>query len=226
MLMRKEAYQMSKASTVEQSFARIHKWLEKQDPARHALASLLPPATEAEIEQFEAKTKLQLPDPVKALYRLHNGQNEDLGNEAAGDQIESGLFPSIESGDLAYLLVPLKELIRNTPKRKSDSRMPGFRLGWIPIGDNYGGDNIVIDLAIEDETKHGRVLQFNHEYGGATVLADSFNQYLAQLADDLKAGRVIWDDDCGLSYKKGKNWDSLIDAGKVEYDPEFQAEFG
>jgi hypothetical protein len=130
--------------------------------------------------------------------------------------IESGLFPSIESGDLAFLLVTLDELLRNC---KSD--MPGFRLGWIPFGDNYGGDNIVIDFSeLTLPEKRGRVLQFNHEYGGATELAPSFVSYFEHLAEGIHTGRVVWDEDAGLSYVEGQDWDDLHDAGRIEWDEE------
>jgi cell wall assembly regulator SMI1 len=217
---------MSPSENVKTAHHRITTWLRNHPQARHILPSFNKPATAQAIADFEAKTKLKLPESVAALYLLHDGQDEDAANDALEedtglDSIESGLFPSIESGDLAFLLVPLDELARNTPKNARSSRMPGFRLGWLPIGDNYGGDNIVVDLAESTPpAKRGRVLQFNHEYGGAYQLAGSFEAYLASIADGLEKKRIAFDDDAGLSYKKGKDWDDLIDAGKVEYEEE------
>lgn len=208
---------MSSAQAVK-AFRQIVQWAEVHDQAKAILGSLRKPATDVDIAAFEAKAKLKLPAALAALYKLHDGQDEDAANEGRDESVEVGLFPSIERGDLAFLLVPLKQLKGNTPTTKRASRMPGYRINWVGFGDNYGGDHIVLDLAESTPPKkRGRVLQFNHEYGCATELAPSFEYYLERLAADLKAGRVKWDSDSGLSYAKGKDWDDLIDAGKVEY---------
>jgi cell wall assembly regulator SMI1 len=217
---------MSATDEVNAAFARIVKWLTAHKKAKAILPSFNKPATDAAIKQFAAKTKLALPEGLVAIYRLLDGQDEDRANEANqanGDSIESGLFPSIESDDLAFLFVPLKELQRQV---LSSSRMPGFRKGWLPFGDNYGGDNVVLDLASDEPKKRGRVLQFNHEYGGAYPLSASFEAYLTDIADGLESRKIVWDEDSGLSYKKSRDWDDLIEKKKVEYDPEFMKEFG
>jgi cell wall assembly regulator SMI1 len=209
------------ADQVRRAYERIVAWLTKHPRAKAILPSFRPPAKAAAIAAFEKKAKLTLPDGVRALYRLADGQDENAANARLGDDtIESGMFPSIERSDLAYLLSPLKLLARNTPTGPRSSRMPGFRVGWVPIGDNFGGDNIVIDLT-QDAKKRGRVLQFNHEYGGAYEVAPSIEAFLSSIADGLEKKRIVFDEHAGLSYRKGLAWDDLIDKGKVEYDPEF-----
>ena len=218
---------MGEAEAAVAAFGRIIEWVKGHKKARAILPSLRPPATGQAIAEFEAKAGIQLPPGLAAIYRLHDGQDEDAANDAltAGgdvDSVESGLFPSIEGdGDLPFLLVPLDELRRNLK-----GGMPGFRKGWIPFGANYGGDNIVIDLASDDPPQRGRVLQFNHEYGGATELAKSFGAYLEHIADGLASKKIKWDPDAGLSYARGRDWDDLIEKNKVEYDPKFLEEHG
>jgi cell wall assembly regulator SMI1 len=216
---------MAEAEAAVAAFKRIIDWVSAHKKAKAILPSLNQPATDAAIAEFEAKTKVKLPPGLAAIYRLHDGQDEGAANDALDpdgeiDSIESGLFPGIE-GSLAYLLVPLEELAGNL-----DRTMPGFRKGWLPIGDNYGGDNIVIDLASEEPAKRGRVLQFNHEYGGAAELAKSFDAYLEHIADGLKSKKIKWDDEAGLSYARGRDWDDLIEKKKVEYDPKYLEEYG
>ena len=96
----------------------------------------------------------------------------------------------------------------------------------MPFGSKYGGDNIVLDLAPTVEKKRGRVLQFNHEYGAVFEIAPSFDKYLEHIAKGLESKRVIWDEEAGLSYKKGRDWDDLIEKKKIEYDPKFLQEYG
>ena len=189
---------MKHAGAAVKAFKRIVKWLQGHKQAKAVLASLRQPATAKAIRDFEAKTKLKLPPALAAIYRLHDRQDEGAANEVLdGETIESGLFPSIEGrGDLPFLLVPLKEL------RVSKVGMPGFRKGWIPFGDNYGGDNMVIDLASTAPRKRGRVLQFNHEYGSAVEVSPSFERYLEHIAASLASKKIVWDEECGLSYKR------------------------
>jgi cell wall assembly regulator SMI1 len=215
---------MSEAEAAVEAFKRILKWLAAHKRAKATLPSLRDPASAKSIAEFEAKTKLKLPPSMAAIYRLHDGQDEGAANELLdGDTIESGLFPSIEgNGDLAHLLVPLREM---QTSMKSEG-MPGFRKGWIPFGSNYGGDNIVLDLTSDHAATPGRVLQFNHEYGCAFEIAPSFLKYLDHIADGLASKKIVWDDEAGLSYKKGRDWDHLIEKKNVEYDPKFLAEYG
>lgn len=203
--------------TVEQAFGRIIKKIHGHRRAKAILPSFLKPAADQDITAFEKRAKLKLPAALASLYKIHNGQDEEIPNDLAEDgPIESGLFPSIESGDLPFLLAPLDQLAENLGRQ-----MPGFRAGWIPFGDNFGGDHIVLDQAENTpDEKKGRVLQFNHEYGCAVELAPSFEKYLSQLANDLEGGRIIWDADAGLTYKKSRSWDDLIEQKKVEYQEE------
>ena len=219
---------MAEGQAAVRAFNRIIAWVTKHKRAKAVLPSLRKPASAKAIAEFEAKTKLKLPAGVVAIYRVHDGQDEgaatDALDEASGfDSIESGLFPSIEGdGDLAHLLVPLKELASSM----RGSQMPGFSKGWVPFGSNYGGDNIVLDLASKDAKKRGRILQFNHELGCAFEIAPSFDKYLEHIADGLASKKIVWNDEAGLSYKKGRDWDDLIEKKKVEYDPKFLEEYG
>ena len=216
---------MSEADDAVGAFNRIIDWLKAHPKGKAVLPSLNKPANAKAIAEFEAKAKLELPDSLAAIYRLQDGQDEGAANDllADGETVESGLFPSLEGeGDLPFLLVPLEELGKNM----RGSQMPGFRKGWVPFGDNYGGDHIVLDLASEEPAKRGRVLQFNHEYGCAAELAKTFTAYLQHIADGLKTKKIIWDEDSGLTYKRGRDWDDLIEKKKVEYDPKYLEEYG
>ena len=112
---------MAEGQAAVKAFNRIIKWLKAHKKGKATLPSLNKPATAKAIAEFEAKTKLKLPPGFAAVYRLHDGQSEDAANEALDeasgvDSVESGLFPSLEKHDLAFLLVPLKELARNTAR--------------------------------------------------------------------------------------------------------------
>jgi cell wall assembly regulator SMI1 len=218
---------MAEGEAAVAAFERIVAWVTKHKKAKAILPSLNKPASAQAMAEFEAKTKLKLPESIAAIYRLHDGQDEGAANEKldpAGevDSVESGLFPSIEGeDDLPFLLVPLAELAENTTADRF-----AFRKGWVPFADNYGGDNIVLDLASTEPQRRGRVLAYNHEYGAAVPLAASFEAYLRHIADGLDARKIVWSDESGLSYKRAYDWDELIEAARVEYDPDHVRESG
>lgn len=197
---------MPKPAPVKKSYDRIRKWLESHEQGRNTLVSIRPPASDKAIADFEKAMKAKLPNDLKELYQLLDGQDEDLLSE----QIEAGLFPSGENGDLAHLFLPLK-----TARQHSKGGMPGYKPGWLAFGSNFGGDNYVIDLSTDDPKKRGRVLQFNHEYGGARVAAKSLAAFLQEIADGLDDESIIFDEDAGLSYVEGIDWEEE----KLEYDP-------
>ena len=212
---------MSEAEAAVESFQRIVAWLAPHPQARAVIPSFRPPPSAESIAEFETKTKLKLPDSLLALYRLHDGQSEDAAIEANNDEyLESGLFPGIESSDLAFVFVPIAELTEGTI---ADTF--GFRKGWVPFGSNYGGDHVILDLASDAPPQRGRVLIYNHEYNAASPLAPSFGQYLRDLADGMESGEIVWSER-GLSYAQERKWDDLIDERKVEYDPDFLKEYG
>src|SRR4051812_47125248 len=92
------------------AFKQIIRWAAAHPQAEAILGSLRKPATPADVAAFEAKAKLKLPPALAAVYMLHDGQDEGAANEGRVELVEVGLFPSLERRDLAFLLVPVKQL--------------------------------------------------------------------------------------------------------------------
>jgi hypothetical protein len=57
--------------------------------------------------------------------------------------------------------------------------------------------------------------------GGAAELAPSFDAYLEHVANGLESKKIVWNEESGLTYKRGRDSDDLIETKKVEYDPKF-----
>ncbi len=195
-------------NNIKQLFGDLIDWAKSQEVGQAYEASLLPPATDEQIQEYEQQSGMTLPEPLKVIYRICNGQTEDLTFESNPELegVEIGLFPSSEEFELAYMLVPLSQLVSNTPMTEPEdeddcNRMPGYELGWIGFGDNYGGDNIVLDMSPKTpESQRGRILLFNHEYAQATELAPSLEQYLQDIMDQIKCGKIAYDEDLGIAY--------------------------
>lgn len=155
-------------------------------------ASLRKGATEKQLAALELALGVTLPPEFRASYRLVNGQNDE------GD----GLIPPEDFLDEGYLLLPLTgifgewkpwvELIEGGEfAGRTSSPDPGVRddwwhRGWIPFASNGGGDSYCIDLAPAEGGTVGQVIAMNHETGSRPVLAKSFAEFLALLAQRLE----------------------------------------
>lgn len=74
---------------MEATWKRIETWLEANAP--QMVASLNPPATDAEIEATEKFLEVALPEDMRVIYRLRNGQ------QSVGHGLFSGwLFLSLQ----------------------------------------------------------------------------------------------------------------------------------
>jgi cell wall assembly regulator SMI1 len=177
---------MTLTEQIHDAMRRIRAWCGTNGDARLVFACMNPPATDADLDAVEAKIGLKLPEDVRALYRICNGQDENA--EANEDGLEVGLFPWTERV-LAHLLYPLEEVASSTSTPQEPRRMPGFVVGWVPIASNYGGDEVVIDLS-PDSPRPGRVLNF----------ASSLAAHLTDIADKMEAGKIEFDEEEGLNY--------------------------
>ena len=104
-------------NNIKQLFGDLIDWAKSQEVGQAYEASLLPPATDEQIQEYEQQSGMTLPEPLKVIYRICNGQTEDLTFESNPELegVEIGLFPSSEEFELAYMLVPLSQLVSNTP---------------------------------------------------------------------------------------------------------------
>ena len=204
---------------VRSAFERLRTWCESNGAAG-VFRCMQPPATDDQLDAVEAKQGVKLPDDLRALYKLANGQFESYDPEKdeadAPEEEEAedgfGMFPSIEDFDLAFQLVPTGDL------QESWDRGYGWEEGWIPFGTNAGGDEMVCDLA-KDSPKPGRVLQFNHELAAAYPRADSVAAFLEQIADAAEAGRLMYDEDHGPMPAEGHalDFNTLHENGDLEF---------
>ena len=196
-------------ATVIDSLARLRAWCEANGDARLVFDCMNPPADDAALAEAEERCGVPFPEDLKALYRFANGQDENA--DANEDGREVGLIPSSEHGDLAHLLMPLDEV---TAYEDPDM---GVLPGWIHFATNYGGDVIACDMS-DDSPRRGRVIHYVHEGCDVVRRADSVADLLAKLADDLDAGKVVFDEESGLTFTQENAIDleAAHEAGELE----------
>ncbi|MRG48655.1 hypothetical protein GFS24_26305 [Chitinophaga sp. SYP-B3965] len=151
-------------------------------------ASLNPPATEADISRLETTTGLTLPDELKQLYRLHNGESGNAGlffglpfisiEEALAEwKVWESLASSTASMDSNIISVPanhIKEQYINTR--------------YIPISKDYGGNNIGIDLDPGPDGVSGQVINFGRDEDTRFVIASSLAGFMDFILHHVKNG--------------------------------------
>jgi hypothetical protein len=67
--------------------------------------------------------------------------------------------------------------------------------GWIPLVRDWGGNNLAIDLAPGPAGKWGQVILFGRDYDCKYVVARSWSDLLAMVADDMNSGKWFIDED-------------------------------
>ena len=64
--------------------------------------------------------------------------------------------------------------------------------GWFPFADNGASDFYCLDLGPTYPGKRGQVIHFCHESGNRPVIADSFTEFVAKLADGFESNHYEW----------------------------------
>ncbi|KAE8450092.1 hypothetical protein EG329_006873 [Mollisiaceae sp. DMI_Dod_QoI] len=79
---------------------------------------------------------------------------------------------------------------------------------WIPLVRDWGGNNLAVDLAPGPAGKWGQVILFGRDYDCKYVIARSWSDFLAKVADDLNSGKWFVDDETNelklREFKSGK----------------------
>jgi cell wall assembly regulator SMI1 len=185
------------------SWEKIEGWLQAHAPQWTPLKA---GATEREIAATQSDLNLTFPAEFQSCYAKHNGS--------------ASLFPGV---DVQHYLMPLSEIVQHW--QMLGSRLDGndfegsdgkadigiapvpWCKAWVPFVSNGGGDYYCLDLAPSENGTVGQIISFNHETGDRWLIAPSLRTWLADLAQELQAGR--------LRYEAGKGLVDALDRGNV-----------
>ncbi|WP_075693245.1 SMI1/KNR4 family protein, partial [Streptomyces acidiscabies] len=147
-------------------------------------------ATEEEIAAAEARLGVVLPEEVKALYRVTRARWEDWSTDddyaASRHHCESVGFElfgleHVFVADAEHRATPWEFAAMEAVATRADDavqRLAGSP-GWITIGDNGGGDGIVVDLTPGPRGHLGQVILLSHEEDmGGVLLAGSLTELI------------------------------------------------
>ncbi|MGL3199273.1 MULTISPECIES: SMI1/KNR4 family protein [Curtobacterium] len=158
---------------------------------------LHPPASEADITATEAHLGQRLPEDVRALYRLHDGQHQYTPQEP---RFAAGLFAGLAMLPLADVAVQWDQWDGYEQQEEMDefasSTPEGFvqpkysARGWIPLTHDGSGNHIGVDLDPGPAGTVGQVIMFGADDDEHQVLAPSLTSYLEQVADLIASGDI------------------------------------
>ncbi len=181
--------------SVGQAWNRIAQWHEQHCPA--GVFQLNPGASQSDIAEVEAVTGQTFPEDVRESFRRHNGGATDT----------TWLLWYGE-------LLDLNDVIEQWKMYRQMQETQGYGVGedWRPhaligpakpiwwntsrihLTDN-SGEHLTIDLDPPDDGHLGQIIYHDHEIGPTEVLAASWLELLEQIANDLEAGKYVYDDE-------------------------------
>jgi cell wall assembly regulator SMI1 len=175
---------------------RLHTWLRANAPLVYG--DLRPGASEKKIRATEVALGVQLPDDVKACYRIHDGQRPANRRGSVRSFLDCHEWHSLE--DIVASWKVWKKLLddgifagRRWPAERG-VRSDWFHPGWVPVASGTWCE-VFLDLVPTRGGRVGQVLELVRDPPSRDVLADSFTEWLTWFADDLEDGTYAWSDE-------------------------------
>ena len=181
------------------SWTRIIAWLRVHAPAD---VDVFPAADRDMISATAAQLGIAFPDQLVEFYQRLDGANS------------GSVFPSPDDYDMAFIPMPLDEVLVNwsgqkqlvevgqfddcTPRSAAEIRSVWWDPGWIPFATNGGGDFLCVDSVPTAAGQIGQVISHSHETGEHRFLSRSLADYLQDLAKKLEDGQFVYDDKYGV----------------------------
>lgn len=161
------------SSDLKALLRRLDASLQKNDPARYA--TLQAPLTEAEIQALEKKYDTNVPAELRELYRWKNGQRFD-------DKAQS-LFGNKTFMTLEEALLNRDELNDLTTSEQTEDQFKirnWWRVSWIPIFENGGGNYLCYDTEGTFTGKPNQIVDYYHGENYRRVVAPTLTALLEE----------------------------------------------
>jgi len=156
---------------------RMDRWLASNRPAYYAL--LQPGTTDSELDAFEARFALTLPEAFRQLYHWRNGQEPGSSSPLQFNRT----FSVLE--EIASAKAELDSMIG------ADFEDPKYwRRGWVPFLHNGAGSHLCLDLAAEDGGQVGQLVAFWKRDDDRPVEHPNTEAWLAALVSAMEDGSL------------------------------------
>lgn len=162
---------------MEALLKRLDHWLATNRPEYYAHLQL--GVTEQELDAFDTRFLLKLPETFRLLYTWRNGHDRHHSESL----VHNLMFSSLED------ITRIKELMDDMIG--SDFEDPRWwRRTWVPFLENGAGDHLCVDLAAEDGGTPGQVLMFYHDWENRPIRSPSLDAWLSSLVESMESGTL------------------------------------
>lgn len=138
--------------------------------------NLQPGATDEDFQLLEDALNIKLPEELKSLYRVYNGQDWDLGVDSfVRNLVLSPTHKIIE--DWKFLQEEVDE-DGMQPDTTKEIKPYIWNSKWIPIADNGGGDHLCIDMDPSEAGTNGQILYYWHDWEYRSLEANNLFEFI------------------------------------------------
>lgn len=175
--------------SVTASWKRIEAWLAKHAPQ---YAKALPKgATAAAIDKLEKKIGLTMPAAARESWMRHNGNG--FGPAIIGNWVLMDLDSIASEHKLMKQLCESGTFDEAEADPHPAITKKWWSTAWIPIVSSQSGHFFCIDTDPPEGGTPGQIILFLHDDGLRVLVAHSFEEWLAAIADDLERGIYTFD---------------------------------
>ncbi|WP_216322565.1 SMI1/KNR4 family protein [Deinococcus aestuarii] len=170
---------------------RLEAWYAQHVPAVHA--TLRPGVTEAELDAFEARNDLRLPQAFRTLYRWHDGQDWSVGGVLGLsfmplNEVEwtRQMWREIAEGETADMNISIYTVSHPTGAIREQYAQRDL----LPFLSDGGGNHVALDLAPDVRGRAGQVITTGRDETHRYVLASDLEGFLREYLARLEVGQV------------------------------------
>lgn len=162
--------------------------------------SLNPGASNEQLDALEKLIGKDLPSDVRAIYKVHNGQ----------DSAEPGLLIGEEFLSLSRMAdewIIWKELLdadtfsdengEFTSSPDEGVKNNWWNPAWIPVSYDGAGNHYCIDLDPDENGTYGQIVRMWHDSDERELVADSMKEWLADYVQNLEDGKCFFSEEYG-----------------------------
>lgn len=169
--------------------ARLDAWYEDHLPADKYVFN--PPATDADIDEFERAVSLKMPRAYRQLYRWHDGEDDDRWGHIYG-------LPLLSLRQAGFQWRAWNQVLADFGGDRYEIRGGAWPPGavdpayinprWIPLTNDGSGNHIGLDFDAWPAGRLGQVILYGRDEDVKAVLAESLGKFLEWIAGLLESG--------------------------------------